>query len=34
LGLEISFLDLVTIGWDGWFSPSEHEDRFMCVEEY
>jgi len=24
LGLKISFLDLVTIGWDGCFGPNEH----------
>jgi len=24
LGLKMSFLDLVTIGWDNCFSPGEH----------
>jgi len=26
LGLKMPFLDLVTIGWDNYFGPGEHED--------
>jgi len=32
LGLKMTFLDLVTIGWDDCFVPNEHEDESTCVE--
>jgi len=31
--VKMSFLDLVTIGWDGCFGLGEHEDESTCVEE-
>jgi len=32
LGLKMTFLDLVTIEWDGCFGPGKHENESTCVE--